>query len=139
MASAAAPSALSMAAASLIPATSVLDPCFLVEKPPDDYICQVCMNILRQPTSGWLPAFTHFVFFTQIRASTPLTHFVREQVPRRSLLLQGMLRQGHPEHHQQQIVPIVPLLYQRNETGSLPASREPGGTVTDPLQQRCPR
>jgi len=56
----AASSALSMAAASLIPASLVLDPCFLVEKPPDDYICQVCMNVLRQPTSGLLPTFTHF-------------------------------------------------------------------------------
>jgi hypothetical protein len=55
-------SATSMAADSLSPATIVLDPSFLVEKPPDDYICQVCMNVLRQPTSGLLPAFTHLLF-----------------------------------------------------------------------------
>ncbi|KAJ1468361.1 hypothetical protein T484DRAFT_1855535 [Baffinella frigidus] len=41
---------LAVAAASA--ATKVLDPCWLVEKPPDDYICQVCMNVLQQPTSG---------------------------------------------------------------------------------------
>jgi len=35
-----------------IAATKGLDPCWLVEKPPDDFICQVCMNVLQQPTSG---------------------------------------------------------------------------------------
>jgi len=58
-----------MAASSSV-ATPVVDPCWLVDKPSANYLCQVCWNVLRQPTSGLLPARNISLCSDQRRAGT---------------------------------------------------------------------